>query len=68
MRVISKKKLKSFWIKHARSKNSLSKWYKIVSKAQWTSLADIRETFPHTDQVKTAKGNRVIVFNLDFDS
>jgi mRNA interferase HigB len=64
MRVISKKKMKSFWSRHSSAKKVLGKWYEIVTAANWTSLTDIRNTYPHADEVKTDKGSRVIVFNV----
>ena len=64
MRVISKKKLKFFWKRHGRAETSLRNWYKTVINAKWNSLVEVRNTFPHADEVRTDKGSRVIVFNV----
>ncbi|MGH2343991.1 MAG: type II toxin-antitoxin system HigB family toxin [Chloroflexota bacterium] len=29
----------------------MNDWYSIASKAEWRSLVDIRESFPHADSV-----------------
>lgn len=64
MRVISKKKLKSFWSRHSKGETSLRKWYKIVKTTCWNSPSDVRKTFPSADEVRTDKGSRVFVFNI----
>jgi mRNA interferase HigB len=42
LRVISRKRLREFWVTHPDSVGPLSAWYTITRKADWTGFADIR--------------------------
>lgn len=59
MRIISKKKLKDFWLKHLQSEMPLDNWYKIILGNDYHNLAALKMTFPTADLV----GNQ-IVFNI----
>ena len=59
MRIISKKKLKEFWAKHAQSEIPLDNWYKVVTRNNFKNLVDLKGTFPSADLV----GN-LVVFNI----
>ncbi len=39
-------------------------WYKTASDATWNNLQDVRQTYPHADGVKSAKGDTLTVFNI----
>lgn len=43
MHVISKVKLRAFWVQHADSEDALNDWYKFVSIANWSNLADVQK-------------------------
>ncbi|MFY9737351.1 MAG: type II toxin-antitoxin system HigB family toxin, partial [Rhodoplanes sp.] len=45
MQIISKRKLREFWIIHPRAEGPLSTWYRIVSKATWSKPNDVKEQF-----------------------
>lgn len=60
MRIIAKKTLKEFWLKHPDTEEALVEWYNIVSKAGWKIPNEIKEIFPSADHV----GNNRIVFNI----
>ncbi|HEX2280499.1 MAG TPA: type II toxin-antitoxin system HigB family toxin [Thermomicrobiales bacterium] len=69
MHVISKKKLREFYGRHTDAEEPLLAWYRIASKARWTNLVNVRQTYPSADLVgdKTVfniKGNhyRLIVY------
>lgn len=49
MHIITKRRLREFWEKHADSKESLSSWYKLVKKSEWKNLADVKKDFSHAD-------------------
>lgn len=51
MRVISRKALRDFWRRYPDSEQPLRDWFRITSKAQWTSLAETRGDYPHADSV-----------------
>ncbi len=59
MRVFSLRTLRAFWAKHAAAEGPLRTWHKVVRKADWRSLADVRVTYRSADQV-----GRCIVFNI----
>lgn len=60
MHVVSFKKLKVYFLKETNAKVALQDWYKRASKAQWTSFADLKNTFNSADNV----GNNRYVFNI----
>lgn len=51
MHVISEKKLRVFWAIHPEAETPLRAWFRIAEKARWATFAEVRETFPHADQV-----------------
>ncbi|MGI8526722.1 MAG: type II toxin-antitoxin system HigB family toxin [Pseudolabrys sp.] len=58
MNVIAKRTLREFWQKHPHAKKPLSAWHTIVSKANWTTPAEIKAAFG--TNVDFVKDNRVI--------
>lgn len=59
MRVISRRTLREFIQQHPNAEPSLAQWYRIVWRASWQSLVEVRRVFPHADQV-----GRRTVFNI----
>jgi mRNA interferase HigB len=57
--VISRKKLLQAATRHADLLAPLDVWYRVVRKAEWKSLADLRVTFPSADAV-----GKHTVFNI----
>jgi mRNA interferase HigB len=51
MRIISRKKLRSFWTDpdNPDSEPPLRKWYQVVKAANWTCFADVRNTYNTAD-------------------
>jgi mRNA interferase HigB len=64
MRIITRKRLDAAAQRYAKAAPPIHHWHTIASKARWTSLVDVRKTFPHADPVKVASGRTVTVFNL----
>ena len=60
MRVISKKILREFWIKHADSAEQLISWFQEASVAEWKSPKQIKKDYPSASFLAD---NRV-VFNI----
>ena len=60
MRIISFSIIREFIAKHADADVPLRDWYNRVSKADWNSLADMKNTFNTVDYV----GNDRYVFNI----
>ncbi len=64
MRIISRKPLKDFWIRHADAEPPLRAWFHEAKVAAWNSFADIKRHFPSADVLP---GHRV-VFNIKGNS
>jgi len=53
MNVIALRTLRTYWTKPANAKAAipLKVWYKAARKAEWTTLLDVKNTFPATDHI-----------------
>ena len=60
MRIISKKSLRSFWIRHTEAEQALCAWFHEMGAADWKTPMDLKRDFPSADILP---GNRV-VFNI----
>jgi Uncharacterized protein conserved in bacteria len=60
MRIISRKKLKDYWINHTDIRKSLQAWYADVKKAKWESPADIKKIYSSASIIT----NNRVVFNI----
>jgi mRNA interferase HigB len=60
MHVITRKRLNEFAEKHPDAKSSLARWYAIMRKSRFLNFAQLREIFPHADQV-----GKFTVFNME---
>lgn len=58
------KPLREFWERHNETEGPLRLWYKTVTNAKWSSLRDLRQTYPHADGVRTSGGDTLTVFNI----
>lgn len=61
MRIVAKKTLTQYAENHPQAAGGLDDWYEKTRKADWTNLADIRQTFNSVDYV----GNQRYVFNIN---
>lgn len=59
MHIISRKQLNEFTEKHSEAKQSLARWYRLAKRLDFSSFAELRETFPAADQV-----GKLTVFNI----
>jgi len=64
VRVISLRPLRAFWELHPDSEEPLRQWYKTAIHAEWSSLQDARENYPHADGVRTRTSGTLTVFNI----
>jgi mRNA interferase HigB len=60
LRVIAKKTLQIFWIKHPDCEQQLKAWYQEASKALWVGPKDIKREYPSCSFLQ----NNRIVFNI----
>ena len=52
MRIISKRRLREFWLKNPEAQLPLELWYEVVKGADWSNFADVRNSFRHADVYK----------------
>jgi mRNA interferase HigB len=64
MRIIKRSTLAKYWQRHPSARAALLRWHALPKKGRWTSLQDVRATFPHADLVAVASGRTVVVFNI----
>jgi mRNA interferase HigB len=51
LHVIGRKALREFADTHREAEAPFDDWYRTTKRLRWTSLMDIRKTFPHADAV-----------------
>jgi mRNA interferase HigB len=59
MHIISRKRLLDFSEKHPNSSDPLNRWYRIVKHSTYQTFNELRNTFPHADQIR-----KFTVFNI----
>jgi len=59
VRVISCKAHRDFADSHRDAEAPLDDWYRIAKRSRWTSIVDVRKTYPHADAV-----GEFTVFNI----
>jgi mRNA interferase HigB len=57
--VFSRRAIRDFIQKHPLAEPSLDTWYRAAKQAEWSSVMDVRKTFPHADAVGSCT-----VFNI----
>jgi mRNA interferase HigB len=60
LRIIAKKILRDFWIKHNDSEQQLKSWFKEIGKVEWETPNEIKHDYPSASILNE---NRV-VFNI----
>jgi mRNA interferase HigB len=64
MHVIKPPRIREFATRHPDAAESLYRWLRITRQADWTSLVVIRRFFASADEVLTASGRPVVIFNI----
>jgi mRNA interferase HigB len=57
VRILTKKRLKDFWLKHNDCEQSLKSWYAECKQAKWKTTNDIKRDYPNASFLKD---NRVV--------
>ena len=52
MQIISEHKLTEFAERHSTSRPGLLRWINLIGQRNFSSVTELRETFPHADLVK----------------
>lgn len=60
VRVIAKKALRDFWIKHPDCEQQLKAWYREADSSMWSGPRDIRKYYPTASILV----NNRVVFNI----
>lgn len=60
MRVIAKKTLKDFWVKHPDCEQQLKAWYQEAEHSKWKGPHDVKRNYPSTSILE----NNRVVFNI----
>ncbi len=75
LRVIAKRTLRDFWIKHADSEQQLTAWYRETEKSGFENLNQLKKEYPSASILKdnrivfNIKGNRyrlIVKFNFEY--
>ncbi len=64
VRIIKEAFLVAMAGQHPKTVRFLEAWRLTVRAATWSSLVDVRRTYPSADAVKVASGRQVLVFNV----
>lgn len=60
MRVIAKKRIRSFWSRHPDAEGPLRAWYHEASKAEWRNGTDVKARYATASILKNGR----VVFNI----
>jgi mRNA interferase HigB len=60
MRILTKKRLRDYWVRHPQAEQPLKRWHDYVRKADWSSPDDVKQDYRSADILPD---NRV-VFNI----
>lgn len=59
MHIISRKRLREFWVDYSDSEAPLQRWYRIVQRSSFATFQELRTVFPSADQV-----GDLVIFNI----
>lgn len=62
MHIVTKARLREFWLRHPEAEGPLQAWNATVCQAKWRNFGDVRRTYCRTDVVK---GSGWVVFNVN---
>lgn len=75
MRIIAKRSLGEFWIKHADSEQQLKSWYRETEQTRWENINELKKDFPSASILQdnrivfNIKGNKyrsIVKFNFEY--
>ena len=56
MQIVGAEKLNRFAQKHPNARSALERWYRHIEEGTFSSIVELRETFPHADPVRARSG------------
>ena len=75
MRVIAKRTLRDFWLKHADSEQQLKAWFRETERAEWKHINQLKRDYPNASVLQdhriafNIKGNNyrlIVKFNFEY--
>lgn len=60
MRIIAKRTLRDFWLKHADCEQQLKAWCRETEKAEWRHINELKSEYPKASILQ----NNRIIFNI----
>ena len=60
MRIVAKRTLRTYWEAEPRAEQPLKAWYAVAAKADWTSPADVKDTYGNASILSNGR----VVFNI----
>jgi mRNA interferase HigB len=60
VKIVARKTLEAYWTRHAETQRPLSEWLRIVRRARWASMQDVKAAFPKVSVITSARA----VFNV----
>jgi mRNA interferase HigB len=60
VRIIARRTLREFWLRHADAEEALRAWFADTRRAHWKTPAEVRATYANASIV----GNNRVVFNI----
>ena len=75
MRIIARRTLRDFWIKHSDSEEQLKAWFRETEKSELKNINDLKKVYPSASILKdnriiyNIKGNKyrlIVKFNFDY--
>ena len=64
MRIISRRALREFWVKHPDTEQPFRAWYANVKRADWKTPSDVKATYRNASIIE----NNRVVFNVKGNS
>jgi len=64
MRIITKRRILAYAKQHPNAAANLTAWIYVAFAANWQSIADVRQVFPHADLATVRSSKTVTIFNI----
>lgn len=64
MRIVKSKTIEEYWTTYRDAEGPLTEWLNAATEAEWTSIQDIRLSYPSADAAKAKSGRDLTIFNI----
>lgn len=73
MRIVARNTLAGYWMRHPETKEALAHWFNIAKAARWSSMAEVRRSFPKAKALNAERarfeihgGDHRLIASFDF--